>query len=105
MAVIISSALALAVLVLLARREAQRKDERAAREGLVIDGRVVPPPPELDTGYHDPDRRDRELVPVTELIARERRTARQAAAWTTAPLPPVSAGSRWRPSPNPRSVR
>lgn len=44
LAVVVSSALSLLVITLVARRQARRQDERACRDGLVVDGHPVTPP-------------------------------------------------------------
>lgn len=103
--VITVAVLALATLVMLARREARRKDERAHRDGLVIDGRPLDDPPHVaESGLHDADRDDRRYVGVGELIERERRAAlrRRAAAHQTTPIRRIEAPIR-RPSPHPRN--
>lgn len=105
MALIMLSALALLALILVARWEGRRKDERARRNGLVIDGCPVDEPlHEPPSGYHDADRDDQRCVSVGELIERERRAAlrRRAAAQQTTPIRPVRAPVR-RPSPHPRN--
>lgn len=105
MALVVLSALALLALILLARWEGRRKDERARRDGLVIDGRPVD---ELlyepRSGYHDAVRGGERCVSVGELIERERRVAlrRRAAAQQTTPIRRVKAPVR-RPSPHPRN--
>lgn len=95
-AVIVGSVLALLAIVMLARWEARKKDERARREGLVVDGRPVSDVnPEPDEPYHDADRcAKRDFVTVNELIERERNATQR--------IPIVT---RWRPSPYPRSGR
>lgn len=103
--VITVAVLALATLVLLARWEARRKDERAHRDGLVIDDRPVDDPPHIpESGHHDADRDDQRHVSVGELIERERRATlrRRATAHQTTQIRRIEAPVR-RPSPHPRN--
>lgn len=105
MAMVVLSALALLTLILVARWEGRRKDERARRDGLVIDGHPVDEPPHgPESGHHDAERGDQRYVSVGELIERERRAAfrRRAAAQQTTPIRRIKAPVR-RPSPHPRN--
>lgn len=96
MTVVIGSVLALLAIVALARWEAARKDERARRLGLVVDGHLVGEPDaewaleDGDSGqpcgtstsaksglaavpedrYHDAERGEREFVTVAEITRR-----------------------------------
>lgn len=104
--VIVVAALALAALIALARWQARRKDERAAREDSIVDGEpVADVDPEPDTGDHDPGRGLRRFVTVAELVEREAGAQRErtrpglAAVETTIPLP---AAARLWPTPYPR---
>lgn len=91
MAVIVGCAFALLLLVLCARWEARRKDERSRRAGLLVDGRPAGEiEPEPDETYHDLERGGRAFVTVKELIERERHATQR--------IPVVR---RWRPSPYP----
>lgn len=104
-AVIVVAVLALTALVVLARLQSRRKDERAHRDGLVIDGRPADEPRHLpDSGHHDAERNDQRYVRVGELIERERRAAlrRRAVAQQTTPIQRIDAPVR-RPSPHPRN--
>ncbi len=92
--VTVLSTLALTMFILCARWQGRRRDDRARRAGLMIDGH---PAGELEhapeTGDHDPEGGSRRYVTVAELIERERDATRPV------PLTP------WRPSPYPRSGR
>lgn len=116
--VMVSSALGLLTIVLLARLAAMRKDERAHRAGLLDDDQ---PTGQTETAQADdlhddtdlygtdhdamPERLRRAFVTVDELIERveAEKASHREATLRTAPLPRVQTPRR--PSPHPRSAR